>query len=277
MLAITLIWCKGWPQVARDDNAIGDAIQMCDDLAGPQSSPCTSHAPEVLRMTNAITPRVAGHVALAPLASRLVDPDALPWQPTHFAGIEIKTLLFDRSSGLLSALMRMAPGAVLPDHEHVQIEQTWVLEGHLVDRSGPDDGIECKAGQFIWRPAGSQHNAWSPNGCLMLAFFQIPNKFLHADGPATDMAGNGWASMWGVVQASIKGTAVHARSTLTSTSAVTRAAFTVVAAQRIQSVVNPQRCAVHSAQRHPSPTASIKAPARPSRRTDMLAVAGSTA
>jgi anti-sigma factor ChrR (cupin superfamily) len=97
--------------------------------------------------------------------------------------------------------MRMAPGATLPEHEHVQIEQTWVLEGHLVDRSGPDEGIECKAGQFIWRPAGSRHSAWSPNGGLMLAFFQIPNKFFEADGPVTDMAGADWEALWGTVHA----------------------------------------------------------------------------
>ena len=29
----------------------------------------------------------------------------------------------------MTALMRFAPGAVLPDHEHVNIEQTYVLEG----------------------------------------------------------------------------------------------------------------------------------------------------
>ena len=84
------------------------------------------------------------------------------------AGVEFKPLLFDRVSGLASILMRMTPGATLPDHEHVCVEQTWVLEGHLVDKSGPDEGIECKAGQFIWRPAGSRHSAWSPNGGLML-------------------------------------------------------------------------------------------------------------
>ena len=150
-------------------------------------------------MTTAVTPHAATHAALAPLASRLVDVDALPWQATRYAGIEIKTLLFDRASGLATSLMRMAPGSALPEHEHVRIEQTWVIEGHLVDRSGPDEGIECKAGQFIWRPAGSRHSAWSPNGGLMLALFQIPNKFLAADGKATDMAGADWDAMWGLV------------------------------------------------------------------------------
>ncbi len=151
-------------------------------------------------MTTAITPHLAAHAALPALGSRLVEVEALPWQATRFAGIEVKTLLFDRASGLASSLMRMAPGSELPEHEHVQIEQTWVIEGHLVDRSGPDEGIECKAGQFIWRPAGSRHSAWSPQGGLMLAFFQLPNKFFAGDGQVTDMAGADWQSLWGEVQ-----------------------------------------------------------------------------
>lgn len=153
-------------------------------------------------MTTAITPNVPAHAALGPLASRFVDVDALPWLPTRFPGIEIKTLLIDRANGLASSLIRMAPGATLPDHEHVLIEQTWVLEGHLVDRAGPDEGIECKAGQFIWRPAGSRHSAWAPKGGLMLGFFQMPNKFFEQDGAVTDMAGADWESMWGLAYAS---------------------------------------------------------------------------
>ena len=148
-------------------------------------------------MTTALTPHVHSHLALGPLASRLVDVDALPWQTTRFEGIVVKPLLFDGASGLATSLMRMAPGSMLPEHEHVLIEQTWVIDGHLVDKSGPDEGIECKAGQFIWRPAGSHHSAWSPNGGLFLAIFQIPNKFFAADRPVTDMAGVDWDSIWG--------------------------------------------------------------------------------
>jgi len=150
-------------------------------------------------MTTAVTPDVTTHAALAPLASRLVDVESLPWRKTHYPGIEIKTLLFDRSSGLVTSLTRMAPGTVLPDHEHVRIEQTFVLEGHLVDRTGIDEGVECKAGQFIWRPAGSRHSAWSPNGGVLLGIFQIPNRFLLPDGRTTDMAGVDWDSLWGAV------------------------------------------------------------------------------
>ena len=42
----------------------------------------------------------------------------------------------------------------MADHEHVNIEQTYVLEGSPVDQEGPAQGVECKAGEFIWLRAG---------------------------------------------------------------------------------------------------------------------------
>jgi anti-sigma factor ChrR (cupin superfamily) len=93
----------------------------------------------------------------------------------------------------VTALMKFAPGAKLPDHEHVLIEQTYVLEGSLVCGEG-----ECKAGEFVWRPAGSRHEAWAgPKGGLMLAIFQIPNRFHEADGRETDVTGADWEAAWG--------------------------------------------------------------------------------
>ena len=104
--------------------------------------------------------------------SHVVRPAAMEWQKTRFPGCEAKSLLFDRDTGLVTALMRFAPGAVLPDHEHVRIEQTYVLEGKLVDREGPAAGLEVGQGEFVWREAGSRHVAWCPEGGLMLAIFQ---------------------------------------------------------------------------------------------------------
>ena len=128
----------------------------------------------------------------AELASHFLDVEHMPWEKTRYPGIEQKTLLVDPASGLLTALMRMAPGAHLPDHEHVKIEQTWVLEGSLVCPEG-----ECQAGQFVWRPAGSRHEAWAgPQGGLMLAMFQVPNKFFEADGRETDVTGADWDAAW---------------------------------------------------------------------------------
>ena len=129
--------------------------------------------------------------------SHVVRPANMEWQKTRFPGCEAKTLLFDPATGLVTALMRFAPGAVLPEHEHVKIEQTYVLEGKLVDKEGPDAGLTVTQGEFVWRPAGSRHVAWCPEGGLMLAMFQVPNKFFEADGRVTDSTGKDWQSVWG--------------------------------------------------------------------------------
>ncbi len=119
------------------------------------------------------TPEWKDEIGLKPLASRYVKMDALPWRPTAFPGIEIKMLLEDKDTGLMTSLTRMAPGAVLPLHEHTDIEQTYVLEGRLVDAEG-----EVKAGEYVWRPAGSVHVATAPEGALLLGMFLRPNRFL---------------------------------------------------------------------------------------------------
>src|SRR5260370_42091262 len=101
----------------------------------------------------------------------------MEWQPTRFPGCEVKTLLFDRDSGLVTALMRFAPGAVLPDHEHVKIEQTYVLEGKLVDKEGPAAGLQVNAREFVSRETVSRHGPWTPGGERALAMSPIPTTF----------------------------------------------------------------------------------------------------
>ena len=140
-----------------------------------------------------VTPKALKHADLPPLASRFVEVGALPWEKTVFPGVEQKTLLIDRESGLLTVLLRMGPGAKLPDHEHVLIEQTYLLSGTLVCGEGT-----VTAGNFVWRPAGSRHEAWAgPEGNLSIALFQIPNRFFLADGAVRDLVGNDWETNWG--------------------------------------------------------------------------------
>jgi len=119
-----------------------------------------------------ITPNAKNHEGLAALASRYVDVASLPWTPTRFKGVDMKLLMEDKETGLSTALVRFAPGATLPDHEHVELEQTFVLEGSLEDQEGA-----ATVGNYVWRPAGSRHDAHAPNGCLALSFFLKPNKF----------------------------------------------------------------------------------------------------
>ena len=125
---------------------------------------------------NAETPGFAPHRDLDALASRYVDVGALEWTPAGCPGMDWKILFQDKERGLLTALVRFQPGAVLDLHRHVDIEQTYVLEGSLEDAEGV-----CKAGDFVWRPKGNCHRAYAPNGALLLAVFQTPNVFL--EGP----------------------------------------------------------------------------------------------
>jgi anti-sigma factor ChrR (cupin superfamily) len=104
--------------------------------------------------------------------STYLDVSKIEWERTRFPGIDVKTLYTD-ASGRQTTLVRMAPGSRLPDHRHVGIEQSYVLEGTLVD----DDGA-CAAGNFVWRRAGSVHSAWSPDGCIVLGIFEAPNEFV---------------------------------------------------------------------------------------------------
>lgn len=112
------------------------------------------------------------HDAMDRLASRYVDVASLPWKETKYPGVKFKVLLEDTETGLFTALFHWEPGAQLPMHQHVGIEQSYILEGSLADHEG-----ECTAGNFVWRPPGSEHVATSPNGALLLAMLQQPNRF----------------------------------------------------------------------------------------------------
>ena len=122
------------------------------------------------------TPDHPQEKSLSALSSRYVNVADLPWKPTPTAGIDMKILLEEPETGLLTALFRWQPGTELPLHEHVEIEQTYVLEGSIVDEEG-----EARAGDYVWRPKGNRHLARSPNGALVISFFLKPNRFLEGD------------------------------------------------------------------------------------------------
>jgi len=113
------------------------------------------------------------HAGLNNVSSRYVNVSSVPWKDTNFPGIRVKVLMHDPETGLQTVLTEMAPGSVLPHHEHTEVEQSWVLSGSLADHEG-----EATAGNYVWRPAGSRHTAHSPSGALILSFFLRPNLFL---------------------------------------------------------------------------------------------------
>ena len=99
-------------------------------------------------MVSAFTPNAKNHEGLGPLASRLVHVNDMPWEPIRYPGCHVKTLMVDKKSGLLTVLLKMDPGAELPDHEHVMLEQTFMIEGRLVDKDGPEKGLSCGPGEL---------------------------------------------------------------------------------------------------------------------------------
>ena len=116
--------------------------------------------------------RLSGKLEPTKNGSTYIDPKGLEWEKSQFEKIWKKVLYQNEAAGEMTVLLKFEPGAVLPFHKHPEIEQSWVLEGSLVDHEGA-----CTAGNFVWRPAGSRHAAHAPNGALVLGFFLKPNKF----------------------------------------------------------------------------------------------------
>jgi len=110
--------------------------------------------------------------ALGAVASRFIDTDEVPWVETA-PGNKMKVIYHDPISGMLTILARLEPGAGIAAHVHEDLEQTYVLEGSLVDDEG-----ECTAGNFVIRAKGSRHAPTAPHGCTMLVFFLKPTAGL---------------------------------------------------------------------------------------------------
>jgi anti-sigma factor ChrR (cupin superfamily) len=108
-----------------------------------------------------------------PGQTRIVNVRDMPWQETGTPGIKMKILYHDKTTGGGTALLKFEPGAKTPLHEHTGLEQTFVIEGSLVDHDG-----EVVAGNYAYRMAGSVHQAHSPNGSLHISFFSSANKML---------------------------------------------------------------------------------------------------
>jgi len=71
------------------------------------------------------------------------------------------------------ALLRYAPGATIPPHEHEGLETILVLDGIQSDERG-----DYPAGTFVLNPAGTRHSVWSEKGCVVLIQWERPVRFL---------------------------------------------------------------------------------------------------
>jgi anti-sigma factor ChrR (cupin superfamily) len=110
--------------------------------------------------------------SLAALASRFIETESVPWIEMA-PGNRMKVIYHDPATDMLTILSKLEPGSGIPAHVHEDLEQTFVLEGSLLDDEG-----ECTAGNFVVRAKGSRHAPTAPKGCTMLVFFLKPTAAL---------------------------------------------------------------------------------------------------
>jgi anti-sigma factor ChrR (cupin superfamily) len=86
------------------------------------------------------------------------------WYRQPVDGIEVKPLSLDRDRGIVTLLMKFAPGAVYPAHEHGGAEECFVVSGscRIAD-------VHLNAGDFHHADSGSHHApVISDGGCTLL-------------------------------------------------------------------------------------------------------------
>jgi quercetin dioxygenase-like cupin family protein len=107
-------------------------------------------APNLRPNASAIKRRLLERVADADSSHLTVQPDEPGWQP-FLPGVQIRVL--HEADGVLSYLLRLAPGASLPPHRHALDEECVVLDGTL--RVGTH--TEVRAGGYHLAHRGALH------------------------------------------------------------------------------------------------------------------------
>ncbi len=99
-------------------------------------------------------------------------PGHMTWEP-YREGVEIHRLYGDGITGPTAALIRYRAGGEVPLHEHIGYEHIIILAGS--QRAGNQ---VFEAGTLIINPPGTQHTVSSENGCIVLALYEKPVRFL---------------------------------------------------------------------------------------------------
>jgi anti-sigma factor ChrR (cupin superfamily) len=94
------------------------------------------------------------------------------WKPL-MKGVEILPLFTAGVNGASAALVRYAPGAVVPRHLHRGKEHVMILTGSQRDERGT-----YTAGKLVIREAGSIHEVTSDDGCVAMIHWTMPVMFL---------------------------------------------------------------------------------------------------
>jgi anti-sigma factor ChrR (cupin superfamily) len=98
--------------------------------------------------------------------------DELPWK--YFRnGVDIHRLYGVDDVGPKAALLRFHPGGHVPLHEHTGYEHILILWGSQVDENS-----RAEAGTLIVNLPGTRHSVTSETGCIVLAIYEKPVRFV---------------------------------------------------------------------------------------------------
>ena len=162
--------CEECAKELRCFESVAAALAVAPGEAEPPASVRTrllTHVSEENGRKTADGPNLLGAAA----GYLVVRKEEGKWRPTGDDGISYKLLYADRERGTYTTLVRMEPGARIPAHRHVGVEQCLVLEGDL--RAGDQ---KMSAGDFNCSLAGSVHGEIvTDTGALLL--FVSPDHY----------------------------------------------------------------------------------------------------
>jgi hypothetical protein len=122
---------------------------------------------DVLRPTTSLQDRLALRIA-GETGKDSITPPLRRWSEPEWAavapGIECKLLATDRERHRVSMLVRLAPGASYPAHDHAGSEELHLLAGELWI-----DDRELFPGDYNYgAPGAGDERVWSETGCICL-------------------------------------------------------------------------------------------------------------
>src|SRR5271155_3315337 len=149
--------------------------QVTDELAGavPSEAPSAKLRERVLDKI-ASEVRARNSATIDKNGMRFMLSNLMPWEGTAIKGIESKVLFRDAAKGMVTVLVRMAPGTSGPRHRHAEVEESYVLEGDVTI-----SGVEMKAGDYCRAEPGSVHIGISTRGgCQFITIASERNELL---------------------------------------------------------------------------------------------------
>jgi len=161
---------------AGGDDAIGESDYGRDvaSLIALSIDPVAPPAEAKLQILAAIGSSAPLDESL-PEKSRTIRAGEGRWFRQQVDGVDVMPLSVDRERGIATIMLRLAPGSILPAHDHRGAEESYVVSGSC--RIG---SVALRQGDFHHVDAGQHHGTVvTDEGCLLLLVVDV-NDYLAA-------------------------------------------------------------------------------------------------